>query len=361
MILNTEPFHFEIIRASDYLIALAVIFVFSPLLWIHLYYYCKKLFQKMRVHKNSQIKTNQQYLYYRDDLDQVPPSIVMFTALMEIDVKKCVSAVILKLKLKGYIQETQHELKCINQHIDQLLESEKLVLQSIQHQSFDEKQYKKLVENEALKNKYVKKNNQGKVMKVIKIIITLCIPVVLIMMSIQFDQYVFHHYQTYIYDGQRYVSLEHGEIGDIHFGYIENIEDYYHGYVVEDNEKKIFYDKALMRADKYDHPIVMKTALLQNLSALCLVGSIMMVFVMIFMAIEQILNFHKDYIRTMKGTELLNKAYALKNYLKEFSLMNEKTEEELVLWEYYLIYAVVLDVNVEIEDRLINMISPVHS
>lgn len=33
--------------------------------------------------------------------------------------------------------------------------------------------------------------------------------------------------------------------------------------------------------------------------------------------------------------------------------MKESTEEELVLWEYYRIYAVALDVNVDIEDSVI--------
>lgn len=69
--------------------------------------------------------------------------------------------------------------------------------------------------------------------------------------------------------------------------------------------------------------------------------------------IEQIIYFKKNYTRTIKGKTLLNKAYALKNYLNKYSLIKERTEEELILWEYYLIYAVVLNVNVKIEDKII--------
>ena len=50
---------------------------------------------------------------------------------------------------------------------------------------------------------------------------------------------------------------------------------------------------------------------------------------------------------------MINKAYALKNYLKDYSLIKDKTEEELILWEYYLIYAVILDVNAQINDNII--------
>lgn len=353
ILFNIEPFQFEITRAFDYLLAFAVVFIFSPFLWINLYYCCQKLFKKMRVHKNTKIKSNQQYLYYRDDLNKVPPSIVMFASIMEIDVKKCVSAVLLKLKLNGYIQEINHEFKCTNKNRNQLLESEKMVLQSVQDKNLHEKSYKKLVEKEALDHGYVKKNKQGKVMKLIKIAVTLCIPVLCIIASMKFDDYVFNHYKTYTYAGERYVSIDNGEIGDIYYGQIKNIDDYYHGYVKEGNKKKIFYDKALMRADKFDNPIVRKTTILQNLDALFLVVSLIMTFVMVFMAIEQIIYFNRDYIRTIKGNELLNKAYALKNYLKEFSLIHEKTEEELILWEYYLIYAVILDVNGKVEEHMI--------
>ena len=62
---------------------------------------------------------------------------------------------------------------------------------------------------------------------------------------------------------------------------------------------------------------------------------------------------NKNYRRTIKGKKLLNKTYALKNYLKDYSLIKDRTEEELILWEYYLVYAVVLGVNAKIEDEII--------
>ena len=352
-IFKIEPFNFEILSAGDYFISFAVIFVFSPCLWVLLYYYCQKIFKGMRVRKNARIRSNEEYIYYRDNLDKIPPSIVMFTSIMETDIKKSVAAVILKLKLNGYIQEMNHQLQYTHKDDSQLLESEKLVLKSVQYQNLNEKLYKELVEKEALHDKYVKKNNKGKVFKLLKIFITLIMPIIFIGLSIQFDEYVFAHYKTYIYDSIRYVSVQDGQIGDIHYDNIDNIDDYYHGYVEIDNQKRIFYDKALIRADKFDNEFVLMTAFFQILDAICLVGSIMMSFVMAFMAIEQVMYFNKNYIRTIKGVELLNKAYALKNFLNEFSLMKERTEEELILWEYYLIYAIVLDVNVKIKDDII--------
>ena len=57
--------------------------------------------------------------------------------------------------------------------------------------------------------------------------------------------------------------------------------------------------------------------------------------------------------RTIKGKELLTKAYALKNFLKDFSIIDKRTNDELILWEYYLIYSVVLGVNNKIENEII--------
>ena len=73
----------------------------------------------------------------------------------------------------------------------------------------------------------------------------------------------------------------------------------------------------------------------------------------IYLVIEQLVFINKNYRRTAKGTELLNKAYALKNYLKDYSIINERKEEEIVLWEYYLVYATLLNVNEEIQDEVI--------
>lgn len=55
-----------------------------------------------------------------------------------------------------------------------------------------------------------------------------------------------------------------------------------------------------------------------------------------------------NYIRTTKGEAINEKLEGLKNYLKDFSLMNEKSEESLILWEDYLIYSVIFNQNVKV-------------
>lgn len=64
--------------------------------------------------------------------------------------------------------------------------------------------------------------------------------------------------------------------------------------------------------------------------------------------------YSNKYTLTNKGMELRKKIKALKKYLKDYSLIRTRKKEEIAIWEYYLIYAVVLDENFKIENDIIN-------
>lgn len=56
--------------------------------------------------------------------------------------------------------------------------------------------------------------------------------------------------------------------------------------------------------------------------------------------------------RTDKGEEVNEKLEGLKNYIKDYSNLDEKKENDLTLWEDYLIYSVIFDQNTEIVKRI---------
>ncbi|MDR0325808.1 MAG: DUF2207 domain-containing protein [Oscillospiraceae bacterium] len=58
-------------------------------------------------------------------------------------------------------------------------------------------------------------------------------------------------------------------------------------------------------------------------------------------------------IRTAKGNELTEKVAGLKRFINEFSSLSQKRKEEVVLWNDFLVYAVVLEEN----NRIIRDIS----
>jgi uncharacterized membrane protein len=51
------------------------------------------------------------------------------------------------------------------------------------------------------------------------------------------------------------------------------------------------------------------------------------------------------YVRTKKGNEVNEMLEGLKNYIKDFSLLNQESKDGLILWEDYLIYSVLFDQN----------------
>lgn len=65
-----------------------------------------------------------------------------------------------------------------------------------------------------------------------------------------------------------------------------------------------------------------------------------------------ILRFKKDKGGAVAGCERHNERKK-EAYKSNHSLIKNRTEKELILWEYYLIYAVVLNVNVKIKDEII--------
>lgn len=53
-------------------------------------------------------------------------------------------------------------------------------------------------------------------------------------------------------------------------------------------------------------------------------------------------------IRTKEGEQMTEYIYAMKNFLHDFSTLSEANKEQLVLWDDFLIYAVVLEENEQI-------------
>lgn len=60
--------------------------------------------------------------------------------------------------------------------------------------------------------------------------------------------------------------------------------------------------------------------------------------------------------RTKKGNELLEQIYGLKNFLKDFSIIDDRKFEDVYLQEHYLVYAIALEVNTKVDDEILKKI-----
>lgn len=62
------------------------------------------------------------------------------------------------------------------------------------------------------------------------------------------------------------------------------------------------------------------------------------------------------YIRNKKAKEINSKLEGLKKYIKDYSMIEERSKEELNVWEDYLIYSVVLGENTQIVKDIMGII-----
>ena len=360
LIIRAEPFDFEdhysveyMFYRGEYILYAGLIFLFTPFIWIIVVYFAKMILNSIRVRKNAIIKRNEEYVYYRGDLNKVSPSVIMFASTFNVDIKKSISATILKLKLTGYIKENSNSYIYTNKDISNLLESEKMVLNLIINNYFDKNTYKEVVKQETLDNKYIVKNRGGIPFRILKIIIAICIPIMVFAFSAWLSEYIFENYRVYPEDdGHTYIILNNeDEIEQLYYEEVKDINDYYHRTMLDGTY--ISYNYSEIRADKFEYSVVRKAFFLNLITAIIISFFGVLLLISLYIVIDQIKYINKNYRRTIKGKKLLNKAYALKNYLKDYSLIKDRTEEELILWEYYLVYAVVLGVNAKIEDQII--------
>lgn len=58
------------------------------------------------------------------------------------------------------------------------------------------------------------------------------------------------------------------------------------------------------------------------------------------------------FIRTRKGDKLTEEIHSIKRFIHDFSILEESTKKNLVLWDDFLLYAVVLEENTIILDEI---------
>ena len=67
------------------------------------------------------------------------------------------------------------------------------------------------------------------------------------------------------------------------------------------------------------------------------------------------------YIRTKQGNEITTYVHALQNFIHDFSNLKDASKEQIVLWNDFLVYAIVLEENTKIIDNILNTANNSHS
>ena len=63
------------------------------------------------------------------------------------------------------------------------------------------------------------------------------------------------------------------------------------------------------------------------------------------------------YIRNKKAKDINLKLEGLRNYIKDYSLLGQKDHKDIIIWDNYLIYSVMLGQNTEIVDEIMKKVN----
>lgn len=237
--------------------------------------------------------------YYRDILPKYSPAVLSYVDDFKIN-KEDIVAALLMLELKGKIKIKEDSIVLLDDIIDALEENEKYILNKVKENTLKDiniLEYASIVRNDALK-KGLLQEKQG-VKKNIKRRIIINIIVYLFVLI---------------------------------------------GFSMIPNFWVIASDSATM---------ILSFILLMILFAFLV---FMPYSTIVYISHYKMLNTLDPYIRNDEGKMINLKLEGLRKYLVDFSKIEEKTKEQLILWEEYLVYSVILGINTKVIEEVYNKI-----
>ena len=263
--------------------------------------------------------------YYRDKLEGLSPVEISMLTDLGIEPEKDVSALLLKFQMKGILKIDGKKVQVNRPDDPSLLPSEKLLIQAIIDQGElsyallnNLSEWKSTAFTEVVQGKYIRSNDPNKVReKQLRGCNRGCVsaaltPIVVIVVFLVFGN---------------------SAIFRDAYNLIENISD---GTT----------NSELIQMFSKDRTFAMGS-ILMTLFALFAIFAFSWSIATIIRSTAKASGIAK-ISRTEEGEQMAEYIYAMKNFLHDFSNLSEASKEHLVLWDDFLIYAVVLEENGQI-------------
>ena len=270
--------------------------------------------------KNKKYTSRQKITYYRDKLNGISPTTISLMQNLAVEEEKDLTATLLKLQLMGNIVITDKEILIVSEDTSKLLPSEEILFEELKtgklRRSYIE-DWKKQAVVEAKAQGYLKEKKSSKGLLKKKIVI-----IVLFLLSL-------FYFMTY-------AEPVMSEIDKV--------------LAMDIPQDMMFFDIPI-----HEDSDVFIDVLLQ-----CVAIFISMIGIfgcpILYFIFHVMYKFQKDELkRTYKGEALTDEILGMKNFLKDFSLLNEADKEVLGLWDEFLIYAIILGENEKIIDDILKI------
>lgn len=315
-------------------------FISKNYVLIAIYFAFRTLCIKL-IRNREQIKIQNNVLYYREKLKNVSSSEISLIYNLKIEQKKDISATILDLYRKNILEFEDHKIiiKNDNNNIN-LKKSEYEILNMIKENDFSIQRIQKwesICIQEALNDKYIKSKDD--------LIREIFASSIFLICSILIVSTLKSGISSKIDNVIEEISMRNGNV----------LSQYIN--ISESDESKIEALRNSNEAKEAFRNIVIDTGLL----ILAITFSSIFVFILMIIPVYFIIKIlyeiiiAKDslFIRTKKGKVLAAQIKGMKNYIHEFSYLSERNKENVVIWDEFLIYAVVLEENEKIVDDIL--------
>ena len=266
----------------------------------------KRTIKSVRKESLSKIDFSKDKDYYRDILKNYSPAELSYVDDFEINIKREVVATLLKLELKKKIEINENEILVLDSNLIDLKKSEKYILSQVNNGKVNlvnGQYFKNLIREEATEDELVERNTPISI----------------------FRGLLRRHNKKIIY------SIVMSIICMIASGIME-----YSDFVENNDTFLIIF------------------IIIFAISMFYLAGTLFASFIGGFVYL--ILKSTSDH-RTPKGEEVNKKIEGLKQYIKDYSMLDQSEREALEIWEDYLIYSVIFDINAKgIAEKLSKLI-----
>lgn len=306
--------------------------IVNNFIWIAVYMAFRISRMKV-IRENSKYRVIDNIEYFRDRFHNITPTEISLIADLEIETKKDLSATILNLYQKQIIDFSDNQIVIKNENIS-MRQSEKILVEMIRSNDFfaeSIQEWKAKCIEEAKADKYIreKKDTQkGPDFKKSKKIISICV-ILLISSVLIGDLYIFSP------EGEEW-SKQVDLLSEF------DIEGQSETEMMQNNEEaRDVYVELIAKSG----PIMLAITIM-FISIFTLIG--IPIYRGVRRRIYNKVKVNNRFERTEEGEILVEQIAGIKNFIHDFSLLSEKEKESIVLWEDFLIYAIVLEENEKI-------------
>lgn len=269
---------------------------------------------------NCTITNMRDFDYYREKLTGLSPAIISILTDLEIEQKKDVAASVLQYENLGLLTETADNTYHVTDkyyRCNDLNESDRYLIEHLEKGDFDfenDTEWKHLVMEEAVSEGYVKKKGfQNKNDSQKGCLVPLAVVLIWLFWMASASQRL--------------------------------------------NEFAAVLDTASENASLAEQMIFLRQ---NNLIPECI--EVILLFIYMMFMVAYVLSSHrvgaiitknnKPIKRTEYGYDMAECIYGMKNFIHDYSNLNEADKRYVVLWEDYLVYAVVLEENIQIVNEI---------